>query len=294
MNEPEGRLGPRSTQGEPPATHRTVRGLSLRAVLPNAITAAALCSGLTGVRFAIGEDWAFAIIAVILAGILDGIDGRVARLLKAQSRFGAELDSLADSLSFGMAPALIIYLWSLQELPRFGWFACLAFAIACALRLARFNAQIDTDDQPHKSAGFLTGIPAPVAAGLAFLPFYLWMATGEEMLRSPLIMGPWLTVIAFLMISNIATFSWTSIRPRRNVRLEMIAGVGLLFAALLLEPWWSLSVICFGYLALMPWAVIRYARIKRLRKAEMQPVQQAGLHEEPGRTEPFDVTQLPD
>ena len=243
----------------------------MRAVLPNAITAAALCSGLTGIRFAIGGDWAFAIFAVILAGVLDGIDGRIARLLKAQSRFGAELDSLADSLSFGMAPALIAYLWSLQDLPRFGWFASLAFAIACALRLARFNAQIDEDDQPHKSAGFLTGIPAPVGAGLAFLPFYLWMATGEEALRDPLIMAPWMALIAFLMISNIATLSWNAIRPRRNIRLEVIAGIGLLFAALLMEPWWALSIISIGYLILMPWGMIRYARIKRQRNAAPAP-----------------------
>src|SRR5690606_34577492 len=105
----------------------------------------------------------------------------------AQSRFGAELDSLADSLSFGMAPALVLFLWSLQDLPRFGWFAALAFALACALRLARFNARIDEDVQPHKSAGFLTGVPAPVGAGLAFLPVYLWIASGEPIFREPLL-----------------------------------------------------------------------------------------------------------
>ncbi|MDA7787832.1 phosphatidylcholine/phosphatidylserine synthase [Sphingomonadaceae bacterium] len=267
MSEDGGRLGPKSTEDEKPDGHHGGRGLSLRAVLPNAITAAALCSGLTGIRFAIAEQWDLAIYAVILAGVLDGMDGRIARLLKAQTRFGAELDSLADSLSFGMAPALIIYLWSLEQLAPFGWFACLAFAIACALRLARFNAQIDTDEQPHKSAGFLTGIPAPVAAGLAFLPFYFWMATGQEIFRDPVIVAPWLAVIGFLMISNIATLSWASIRPRRSIRLEMIAFVGLLFAALLVEPWWSLVVICSGYLLLMPWGIIRYARIKRQRAA---------------------------
>ena len=264
---PGGPLGPKSAEGETPQARRAGRGLAMRAVLPNAITAAALCSGLTGIRFAIGGDWAFAIFAVILAGVLDGIDGRIARLLKAQSRFGAELDSLADSLSFGMAPALIAYLWSLQDLPRFGWFASLAFAIACALRLARFNAQIDEDDQPHKSAGFLTGIPAPVGAGLAFLPFYLWMATGIEEFRNPVGNAVWMVAIAFLMISNIATLSWRSIKPRRNIRLELIAFTGLLFAALLMEPWWSLAVISIGYLALMPWGLIKYGRIKRQRAA---------------------------
>ena len=182
------RLGPKAAEDEmppPPTGPVARRGLGLKALLPNAITAAALCSGLTGIRFAIGSDWSAAVAAVILAGLLDGIDGRVARLLNAQSRFGAELDSLADSLSFGTAPALVIYLWTLNEV-RIGWFASLALAIACALRLARFNAQIDVDIQPHKSAGFLTGIPAPVAAGLSFLPFYLWQATGLEIFsRAP-------------------------------------------------------------------------------------------------------------
>jgi len=264
MNDDE-RVGPQSHEGEPSARVRSKKGLSLRSVVPNAITAAAMCSGLTGVRFAISEEWAFAILAIVLAGVLDGIDGRVARLLKGQSRFGAELDSLADSLSFGMAPAIIFYLWTLQDLSRVGWFAALAFAICCALRLARFNAQIDVDEQPHKSAGFLTGIPAPVGAGLTFLPFYLWMATGIDEFRNPVGNAIWMVAIAFLMISNIATLSWSSIKPRRSIRLELIAFVGLLFAALLLEPWWSLVVISIGYLVLMPWGLIKYGRIKRLR-----------------------------
>lgn len=274
------RVGPKAAEDEIPVGAGRARGLSLRAVLPNAITAAALCSGLTGIRFAIAENWSLAIFAVILAGVLDGIDGRIARLLRAQSRFGAELDSLADSLSFGMAPALIFYMWTLQDLPRLGWFASLAFGICCALRLARFNAQIDVDEQPHKSAGFLTGVPAPVGAGLAFLPFYLWMATGLEIFREPIACAIWMVAIAFLMISNIATFSWTSIRPRRSVRLEVIALVGIVFAALLLEPWWTLVAICVGYLALMPYALMRYSRIKRPRAS--------------ARAMPVDANRIPD
>ncbi|MEO6388223.1 MAG: phosphatidylcholine/phosphatidylserine synthase [Croceibacterium sp.] len=248
-----------------------MRGLTLRAVLPNAITAAALCSGLTGIRFAINDNWAMALFAIILAGLLDGIDGRIARLLKAQSRFGAELDSLADSLSFGMAPALVIYLWSLHMLPRFGWFASLAFAICCALRLARFNAQIDVEEQPHKSVGFLTGVPAPVGAGLAFLPMFLWIATGEAIFRNPIIVALWVAAMAVLLISNLATFSWTSIRPRRSIRLEAIALSGILFAALLTEPWWTLAGLCVIYLALMPYSAIRYGRIKQRRAAGALP-----------------------
>ena len=266
MEETGTRIGPKAAEDEIDPQSRG-KGLTLRAVLPNAITVAALCAGLTGIRFAIAGEWATAVMAIVIAGVLDGIDGRIARLLKAQSRFGAELDSLADSLSFGMAPAIVLYLWSLQDVSRLGWFAALAFAVACALRLARFNAQIDIDEQPHKSAGFLTGVPAPTGAGLAFLPVFLWLATGEDTLRDPWLVGPWMAIIAVLMISNMATLSWTSIRPRRSVRLPFIFFVGLLFAALLVEPWWTLAVICIGYLALMPYGLWRYGKIKRQRAA---------------------------
>jgi CDP-diacylglycerol--serine O-phosphatidyltransferase len=280
-------LGPKASEDEVAVARRFGGGLSLRAVLPNAITAAALCSGLTGIRFAIVEDWEKALFAIILAGMLDGIDGRIARLLKAQSRFGAELDSLADSLSFGMAPALVLFLWSLQDLPRFGWFASLAFAICCALRLARFNARIDMDDQPHKSAGFLTGVPAPVGAGLAFLPMYLWIATGAPIFRAPWLVAIWVAAMAFLMISNIATLSWKSIRPRSSIRLEAIALAGLVFAALLTEPWWTLAAICLVYLALMPLGIANYAKVRRQRAAEREPDAER-------RVEPFDVSSVPD
>lgn len=264
------RLGPKAAEDEDGRAAGDGSGLSLRAMLPNAITAAALCSGLTGIRFAIDDQWTFAIGLVVLAGVLDGIDGRIARLLNAQSRFGAELDSLADSLSFGVAPALILFLWSLQDWPRFGWFAALAFAICCALRLARFNARIDVDDQPHKSAGFLTGVPAPVGAGLAFTPFYLWYETGLDFFRHPVLLAVWLTVIAVLMISNMATLSWASLRPRKAIRLGLIAFTGLGFAALLMEPWWTLAAISIVYLALMPYGLVKYGRIKRRRKQQQQ------------------------
>jgi CDP-diacylglycerol--serine O-phosphatidyltransferase len=260
-------------------------GLTLRALAPNAITAAALASGLTGIRFAITaasggalashpyalsnalplDDWQKSVLAVILAGVLDGIDGRIARLLKAQSRFGAELDSLSDAISFGVAPALILFLWSLQNAPRLGWFAALAFAICCVLRLARFNARIDMAEQPHKNAGFLTGVPAPLGAGLAFLPMYLWIASGNEVFRRPEIVGPWLVAIAFLMISSVATLSWQSLRPRRAIRLELIALLALVFAALLSEPWLTLVGICVIYVLLLPVGIISYARSRRPR-----------------------------
>ena len=262
-----------------PGRHRLGRlpgGLTLRALVPNAITVSALCVGLTSIRFAIeGASivdpvvaepvWKLCVAAVILAGMLDGIDGRIARLLKAQSRFGAELDSLADSISFGVAPALILYLWSLQHLPRLGWFAALAFAICCVLRLARFNARIDMADEPRKAAGFLTGVPAPVGAGLSFLPMYLWIASGNDLFRDPRLVGAWVVLMAFLLISSLPTLSWAKLRPRRSVRLEVLALVGLAVAALFSEPWLTLVGISVLYLILIPVGVIAYARFKRRR-----------------------------
>ncbi len=197
--------------------------------------------------------------------MLDGLDGHLARLLKANSRFGAELDSLSDNIAFGTAPALILFLWSLQSAPRFGWIAALALAVCCALRLARFNARIDADDQPHKSAGFNTGVPAPAGAGLAFMPIYLWLITGNELFRSWQLVMPWTLFIALLMISSVPTFSWTSIRIRRGTRLFALAGVALLGAALINEPWVTLLAISTLYLAVVPFSVASYAKVKQRR-----------------------------
>lgn len=251
---------PRQSRAE---EQRLARSLSLRALVPNSITAAALCAGLTGIRFAIAGDFDKSVQAVILAGVLDGIDGRAARMLKAQSKFGAELDSLADSISFGVAPALIVYLWALRELPSFGWIAALAFAICCVLRLARYNSRLDSLEQPHKQAGFLTGVPAPVGAGLAFLPLYLWIATGLPQFANPLAVGIWMLLVAFLLISNLPTLSWSRVRPPRQMRIGLLALIGILMASLLTEPWMTLVCITIAYLALLPYGVLRYYRLKR-------------------------------
>lgn len=243
-------------------------GIPFRALLPNAVTALALCFGLTGIRFAVGGQWEMALAAIVFAGVLDGMDGRIARLLRAQSRFGAELDSLSDVIAFGVAPALVIFLWSLNEAPQFGWIAALALALACALRLARFNARIDVDDQPHKSAGFNTGVPAPAGAGLAFIPIYLWLITGQELFRAWYVTMPWILFVAVLLISSVATYSWTSLRVRRSSRLFAIAGIGLLGAALVTNPWITLLAIATLYLATLPFSIAGYSAVKRRRGAE--------------------------
>ena len=244
-----------------------MRGIPLRTIAPNAVTALALCAGLTAIRFGIAGEWDKAVIATVIAAVLDGIDGRIARMFNGTSRFGAELDSLSDVIAFGGSPALLMYLWSLQNIPRYGWLFAMAMALCCALRLARFNAAIDTEDQPHKSAGYMTGVPAPAGAGLALLPLYLWLETGLEWVREPLFVAPWLAFVAFLMISNIATFSWGSIRPRRSVRLEVIAVAALVGTALFSVPWIMLSIICLVYVILIPFSIRNYAKIKRLRAA---------------------------
>ncbi|MBA4162826.1 MAG: CDP-diacylglycerol O-phosphatidyltransferase [Novosphingobium sp.] len=242
-------------------------------MVPNAITAAALCAGLTGIRFAITGDFEKSVLAIVLAGMLDGIDGRIARLLKAQSRFGAELDSLADNVSFGVAPALILFLWSLEQLPRLGWFAALAYAIACALRLARFNAGIDLPDEPRKTAGFFTGVPAPAGAGLVLLPIYVWMVADDPALqalvRDPRLVSAWLVAMGLLMISSVATMSWGKLKPRRSMRIEVLFVFGLVAAGLIAEPWWTLIGICVVYLTLLPVGMVAYSRTRaRLRDSQ--------------------------
>ena len=250
------------------------RGIPLRAVTPNAITALALCFGLTGVRFGIAGEWEKAVSVILVAGILDGLDGRVARLLKAESRFGAELDSLSDVIAFGVSPAVILYLWSLQYVPKYGWVIALTHAVCCALRLARYNASIDVHDQPRKAAGFLTGVPAPAGAAMAFLPLMLWLAFGEAGLpdvqaffQRTYIVAPWTILVALLMISDLATFGWTSFRLRRELRLPLLLLVGLFGAAVITAPWATLSVGVILYSAAIPPAVSAYSRFKQRRAA---------------------------
>ncbi len=244
---------------------RRPRGIPLRTVIPNAVTALALCSGLSGIRFAISGNWELAVVMVLVAGVLDGLDGRVARALRGESKFGAELDSLSDSLAFGVAPALIIYLWSLVTVPRWGWAIALVYAVFAALRLARFNAQIDLAEQPHKSAGFLTGVPAPAGAILAFLPLYRWIWTGEPIFQSPYLVGPWLLLCAVLLVSSIATWSPSSLKLRQNIRFEAIVIVAAVAAAVISAPWPALSIIAILYLFSIPFSIRSYGRIKRQR-----------------------------
>lgn len=258
-----------------PAIHRPVRGLPLRAVAPNAVTALALCFGLSGIRYGISGEWERAVLMIMVAGVLDGLDGRIARMLHGASRFGAELDSLSDIVSFGVSPAIVLYLWALVALPKLGWIAALVLAVFCALRLARFNANLDAAEQTHKSAGFLTGVPAPAGALLAMLPMYCWFWSGLDLFRSPQVVAPWVAFIALAMVSSVATYSWSSLRLRANIRFEALAVVVLFGAALLTAPWQTLTLLCVGYVLAIPFSMTAYGRVKRHRartQGALEPV----------------------
>ena len=244
-------------------SQRLRRTIPFRSLIPNAITLAALCFGLTGVRLAIGGDFEKALVAVVTAGVLDGLDGRVARLLKGTSRFGAELDSLSDLTAHGVAPALIIYLWSLNTLPGVGWLIALTHAACCALRLARFNAAFDTEDGPMKAAGFFTGVPAPLGAGLTLLPLTFWLWLGEDIFREPLVVGVVVVTTALLMISSLPTWSWSKLRIKPEWRLLALAFVAVVAGGLFSSPWMTLSLIGIAYLISIPFSYLSYQKVKQ-------------------------------
>lgn len=251
--------------------HEPARAISrvipIRVLIPNAITIAALCAGLTAVRLAIGGDYERAILAIVVAGVLDVMDGRVARLLKGSSRFGAELDSLSDVTAFGVAPALIIYFWTLHQLPGIGWIVALAHAVCAALRLARFNSNLDVSDQPHKQHGFLTGVPAPVGAGLTLSPMFLiyWLEPNFEYLPQIIatITAFIVATVAFLMVSNLPSYSWKSIRIRPGYRIPALVGIALFAGALLSAPYMTLSLVTLVYAISIPLSINSYRKIRR-------------------------------
>lgn len=243
--------------------NRRLKPLPLRSLAPNILTVLALCAGLTAIRFSLLERWELAVLAIVVAGILDGLDGRLARLLKGTTKFGAELDSLSDFVSFGVAPGILIYNWSLHQNSRVGWIVVLAFAVGCALRLARFNTALDDPDRPAYMSQFFTGVPAPGAAGLAILPMLLSFQGFEEFFRQPLVMGPHLLFVAFLMVSRIPTYAFKRIRVSREYVLPMLMAVGLLAAVVVSYPWLTMSVLGLAYLGSIPFSVRAFRRLKR-------------------------------
>lgn len=242
-------------------------------LFPNIITVGALCAGLTAVRFAIAEQWEFAMVAVVVAAIFDALDGTIARLLKAASDFGAELDSLSDVIAFGVAPGLIIYFWSLSEIGGIGWAAGLFFAVCCALRLARFNSTLET--RPRYANNFFTGVPAPGGALLALLPLLMSREFGDGFFRHPAVTGPWIVLIALLMVSQIPTYSLKRLRVPQRYFLPMLVLIGLLGAGLAGAPWHTLLILSLVYLGSFPFSYRSFKRLKAEAGAEENDVDES-------------------
>ncbi|RDW12331.1 CDP-diacylglycerol--serine O-phosphatidyltransferase [Paracoccus thiocyanatus] len=228
---------------------------SLIQLLPNMLTIIAVCAGLTAIRFGMQGDYMPAVLLIIGAGILDGIDGRIARLLGSSSKMGAELDSLADFLNFGVAPPLILYYWALQDIRSLGWICVLVFAVCCVIRLARFNVSAKSDDLPRDGAYF-EGIPSPAGALLVMLPMYLSFAFADRPVLPGVIICLHMVLVGLLLISRIPTWSFKTTKiSRENVKFFLL-GVAFVGAALLSFAWVTLIALCLGYVAMVIWAWI--------------------------------------
>ncbi len=247
-----------------PAQPSSFRPIPIRYVLPNVLTLMALCSGVTAIRFAVEGKFELAVAGVILAIFLDAVDGRLARYLQGTSRFGEELDSLADFVNFGVAPAIMVYFWSLNALRTFGWVVCLMLAIGCALRLARFNVAVDSPAKPAWAGGYFTGMPAPAGALLAMAPLYLgFLGVIDEGHPFAKTISVYEILIAVLMISRIPTFSGKTIaRIPREFFLPILAAMASFVVFLISYPWETLTVLSAIYLLMLPVGVISYRRKK--------------------------------
>ena len=235
------------------------KGLNISKLIPNMITVGATCAGLTGVRFALDEKWEFAVVAIIVAAVLDALDGRMARLLNSASDFGAELDSLSDFVSFGVSPALILYFWSLSALGGIGWVICLFLAICCGLRLARFNTNIGK--LPPYAFNYFTGVPAPAGAGLALMPMMATFAFGMDILREPVFVAVWSVIAALLMVSTLPTFSFKKVKIPTAAILPILVVVGLLVAGLAGAPWRTLTLVGLVYIVSFGYSAYTYRRL---------------------------------
>lgn len=244
---------------------RRLQILPARSLVPNVVTILALAAGMTSIKFALAQKWELAVGAIIVATIFDALDGRVARLMKGTSRFGAELDSLSDVISFGVAPAIILYLWTLNALGGVGWALALLFAVCCALRLARFNVMSEMEEAPSE---FFTGIPSPAGAVLALWPMLLTFQLDEPFFREPLLVAPYFVLMSLLMVSQIPTFSIKRLKIKGEMVLPMLVLAGIMAAFASVYIWGTLSLGCLLYFGAIPFSV----RKARQMKAAAKPI----------------------
>jgi CDP-diacylglycerol--serine O-phosphatidyltransferase len=239
----------------------------LSSLFPNVVTIVGLCFGVTSIRYALSSKWEIAVSLLVISAFIDGMDGRLARMLNASSKFGAELDSLADFVNFGLAPALIAYLWSLHAIPvkGLGWAICLLYVICCAIRLARFGAITSVNDNPNKALtdNLFFGIPAPAGAGLTLIPIMLVFQYEVDFFREhPFYLGLYLTTIAILMASRIPTFSAKNIKIRHEFAYPILVVIALFIIGLIIEPWIVLPFMGVLYILSIPLSLIYYHHVK--------------------------------
>ena len=260
---------------------RRVRAIPVRTLVPNLVTLLALCAGLTAIRLAFEQRLEWALAAVVFAAFLDGIDGRLARMLKGTSKFGAELDSLADFVNFGVAPGLILYLWGLHDLGNVGWIAAMVFAICGGLRLARFNVMTDDPDRPAWTGNFFTGVPAPAGALIGLLPIYIHLLGAPKLVAALTLL--YTLAIAFLMVSRLPVFSGKRVGKRvpPEMVLPVFVLVVLFFALLIAYPWWVLTIGSLCYLGALPLSFMSYREYERKAAVGMPTETVAPAHEAP-------------
>jgi CDP-diacylglycerol--serine O-phosphatidyltransferase len=250
-----------------------LRGFSINRLIPNVLTLAALCSGLTAIRFALQGQMKLAVIAIIVAAVLDALDGRVARRLGVTSRFGAELDSLSDFLCFGVTPALVLYMSSMKDGGALGWIVTLMFPMCSALRLARFNTALVSDTPPPAWTGsYFTGVPAPAGALLALMPLMVSFEIEAEWPRHALVVGTVLVVVGGLMVSRLPTFSFKKGRVPRHLVLPALLGAALAMGVIASSPWIGLSLLGLVYISLIPYSWMSYQRQARQDRAGAEVV----------------------
>lgn len=280
MNSEDGRVRRLRTRFRP-RTRPRFEGQSFNRLIPNIMTMLGLCCGLVAIRFAFEGRFEQAATLILVAGVIDGLDGRLARLLKATSRFGAEFDSLSDFLCFGVAPAMVLYLWTMHDYRSLGFAPCLLFAVCMALRLARFNAALDVGPavKPAYAYNFFTGVPAPAGAGCVLFPLFLgiWLDQMEwpalaAAVRHPAFVGMVIVLVAGLLVSTLPTWSFKNFKVPRDYVLPLLLGTGLFVAALLAEPWLALALAGLFYLGMLPFSVRSYLRLKREAESLREPV----------------------
>jgi CDP-diacylglycerol---serine O-phosphatidyltransferase len=248
----------------PKKNFKIVSDKKTRMILPNAITLIGVCIGLTSIKFAIDGKFAIAVVAILFAALMDALDGRIARLIKGTSRMGKELDSLGDVISFGVAPALIMYFWNLQYLDKLGWFVCLIYVVCVALRLARFN--INSEDEPSWKDNFFEGMPSPAGGIIVLFPLIISFSELEKFLfkiNYDLLVPTSFIIVSILLISTIPTYSFKKIVIPRAMTKFLLFGIVLFFGALLVYTFKILAVSSFVYLCLIPISYLHYKKIKK-------------------------------